>query len=76
MKAFEAVERATYIVNRIADAREGIGTAPTIDEVNDILTGAKCWYCEARPGDNDYCVADGSPHPWVTVHNEQEQSHA
>jgi len=26
--------------------------------------GDCCTYCEARPGDNDHCVGDGSAHAW------------
>lgn len=62
--ATDAVNRATHVINLIADARDGLGVMPDADEVYDILTGAKCWYCEARPGDNDHCVGDGSPHEW------------
>jgi len=31
-----------------------------------------CVYCSAKRGDNDYCVFDGSPHPWLTNLTEQE----
>lgn len=30
-----------------------------------IAIGRKCAWCEAEPGDNEHCVSDGSPHPWV-----------
>ena len=54
-----------WIVDRITDARDGFGTMPSHDDIYDVLTGRMCWYCEARPGDNEYCIGDGSPHPWV-----------
>ncbi|GAA2951502.1 hypothetical protein [Microbacterium schleiferi] len=31
-----------------------------------------CQYCEAEPGDNEYCAIDGSPHPWATNQGERD----
>lgn len=34
----------------------------------DIMIGQRCGFCEASaglPGDNEYCVHNGSAHPWV-----------
>lgn len=45
------------------------GTTPDaiLLDVLDTLEGRLCPACEARPGDNDYCVFDGSLHPWAEV---------
>lgn len=35
------------------------------EELVAVARGNMCPRCEARRGDNDHCVVDGSPHPWL-----------
>lgn len=46
------------------DVEDGTATERERD-IYMIAIRRKCPWCEAEPGDNEYCVGDGSPHPWV-----------
>lgn len=52
-----------------AEKADGVDPQDTLHAVARILNGKQCIYCEARadrPEDNEFCVYDNSPHPWVT----------
>lgn len=54
----------------VAEARSGLSWEE--DAMYTVRRAALAWvdgvcqYCEAEPGDNEYCAIDGSPHPWAT----------
>lgn len=61
-RAKETLDAIAYrLEDRVADG----DITGELRDVYLIAIGRKCPFCEAEPGDREYCVVDGSAHPWV-----------
>lgn len=61
-----AADVLAQIASRLEDTVSDGNASDELRAIYLIAIGRMCAWCEARPGDNDYCVGDGSAHPWIT----------
>lgn len=60
-----AQELIDMIADRLESAVQDGEASERERDVYLIAIGRKCPWCEAEPGDNEYCVGGGRAHPWV-----------